>query len=277
MSFSPSRTRITLVLYCLAALAVGTLASPAQTLAEINKANGFYESLVAIGPNFANGIKSIPVPLSKKFQDAWSDAMQGSFDADKMEAAIESRMADKLTAADLFDLATFYASPLGKRVTALEIQASALQAKEEKATEGSRILAELPSSDPARLELYRRIMDDLSAVDMGEAIALNVGYAMAAGMLGAVGQPLKDEQITALVHQQSANIREEIEKKIMEGNVYTYRDLSIDDLKLYSAFLASPAGSRYYDQMLTAFGMVVGDEARSFGQRLFVTLGYRKA
>ena len=63
----------------------------------------------------------------------------------------------------------------------------------------------------------------------------------------------------------------------MASAAYIYRDLPLDDLKLYATFLASPAGRRYYDQMQVALGAVMTDEARSFGHRFFVALGYRKA
>ncbi|MER9879916.1 MULTISPECIES: DUF2059 domain-containing protein [unclassified Mesorhizobium] len=277
-SFLVPTTRAVLIVYALLlGLVAGTVAAPAQTIGEINRANGLHEMLMGIGPSIANGINSIPGPLSKNFQEAWSEAMEGSFDAAKMETAVESHMADKLTAADLSDLAAFYASALGKRVTALEIQSSGSEGKERKRTDGHRILAELPSKDPVRLELYRKIMDDISAVDTGEAMALNIGYAMFSGVVGAAGKPLPDDQIMALVHRQYASIRQKIEQNVMEGAAYTYRDLPLEDLKLYSTFLASPAGSRYYDQMLAALSAVIAGEARSFGHRLFVALGYGKA
>ncbi|ESZ33506.1 hypothetical protein X733_15440 [Mesorhizobium sp. L2C067A000] len=276
-SFASPLTRVVLVLCSFVALTAGTVAAPAQTLSEINKANGFHEMLMGIGPGIAAATKSIPEPLPANFQDALSVALEGAFDAVKMETAIESRMADRLSATDLSDLAAFYASPLGKHVTALEIQSSGPEGRQGKKTEGKQILAELPTKDPARLELYRKIIDDISAVDTGEAIALNMSYAMVTGMLGAAGKPLSDEQIMALVRQQSVKIRQNIEQNAMQGSAYTYLDLSLGDLRLYSTFLASAAGSRYYDQMLTAFGMVMTEEARSFGHRLFVALGYRKA
>ncbi|MER9230909.1 hypothetical protein NKI56_02175 [Mesorhizobium sp. M0622] len=277
-SFLVPTTRAVLVVCALLlGLVAATVAAPAQTIGEINRANGFHEMLMGIGPNIANGIKSIPEPLPKNFHEAWSAAMEGSFDGARMETAVESQMADKLAAADLSDLATFYASALGKRVTALEIQSSGSEGKESKRTDGKRILAELPSKDPVRLELYRKIMDDISAVDTGEAMALNIGYAMFSGVLGAAGKPLPDDQIMALVHRQYAKVRQTIEKNVMESAAYTYRDLPLEDLKLYSTFLASSAGHHYYDQMLTALSAVMAVEARSFGHRLFVALGYRKA
>jgi hypothetical protein len=274
-SFVPPLTRMALVLYCLVPLIAGTVAAPAQTISEINKANGFHEMLMGIGPSIVTGMKSVPGP--EKVKEALSAAAEGAFDADKMETAIETRMDGQMQPADLSSLAAFFASPLGKRVTALEIQASDPQAAERKKTEGPRILAELQAGDPARLALYRKIIDDISAVDMAEAIALNMGYAMVSGMLASAGQPLSDQQIMALMHKQAANFREKAEKGIMEGSAFAYRDLSLDDLRLYEAFLASPAGSQYYDRMQTALGAVMTDEARALGQRFFVALGYRKA
>lgn len=275
MPFLP--IRIAPVLYGLLILVTGTLVAPAQTLSEINKANGFHEMLTGIGPGFIAAMKSAPETPPQKVQDALAAATEGAFDANKMEAATESRMADKLPAKDLSDLASFYASPLGKQVTALEILASTPQEGERKKIEGPKILNQLASKDPPRLELYRKIVDDLSAVDTGEAIALNMGYAMLSEMLGAAGKPLPDDQIMALLHQRSEGLRHDIETDVMEATAYIYRDLPLEDLKLYEAFLASPAGSHYYDQMQVALGAVMTDEARAFGHRFFVALGYRKA
>lgn len=274
-SFLPPLTRIALVLYCLAPLIAGPMDARAQTISEINKANGFHEMLVGIGPSITTGMKSVPGP--EKVKQALSDAAEGAFDADRMEKAIEARMSGQLQPAELSDLATFFASPLGKRVTALEIQASDPQAVERRKTEAPAIVAGLQSNDPARLALYRKIMDDVSAVDINEAVAMNMGYAMVSGMLAAAGQPLSDQQIMALVQKQAGNFREKAEKEIVEGTAFAYRDLSLDDLGLYEAFLASPAGSRYYDRMQTALGAVMTDEARSLGQRFFVALGYHRA
>ncbi|PWJ89885.1 uncharacterized protein DUF2059 [Mesorhizobium loti] len=273
-SFVPPLTRLVLALCCLVSLSV---AAPAQTLHEINKANGFHQMLTGIGPGFSAAVKSAPETPPQKVQDALAVAMEGAFDANKMEAAIESRMADKLTARDLADLGSFYTSPLGKQVTALEIQASTQEERERKKIEGPKILGELPSRDPARLELYKKIADDLSAVDTGEAVALNMGYAMLSEMLGAAGKALPDDQIMALLRQRSEGLRRDIEKDVMDSVAYIYRDLPLDDLRRYEAFLASPAGSHYYDQMQVALGAVMTDEARSFGHRFFVALGYRKA
>ena len=161
--------------------------------------------------------------------------------------------------------------------TALEIQASAPEAREAKKIEGAKTLGELPSRDPARLALYRKMMDDISAVDTGEAVALNMGYAMLTEMLGAAGKPLPDDQVMALLRKQTEGLRRDIDSDAMESAAYIYRDMSMADLKLYEAFLASPAGGRYYDQMQVALGAVMTDEARSFGHRFFVALGYRKA
>ncbi|UVK47664.1 DUF2059 domain-containing protein [Mesorhizobium sp. AR07] len=273
-SFVPPLTRLALALCCLVSL---TMAAPAQTVSEINKANGFHEMLTAIGPGFVAAVKSAPGTPPQKVQDALAAAMEGAFDPDKMETAIESRMGDKLSAKDLSDLASFYASPLGKQVTALEIQASTPRERERKTIEGPKILAELPSRDPARLALYRQIVDDLSAVDTGEAVALNMGYAMLSEMLGAAGKALPDDQIMALLRKQTEGLRRDIETDVMNTAAYSYRNLPLDDLKLYEAFLASPAGSHYYDQMQIALGAVMTDEVRSFGHRFFVALGYRKA
>ena len=114
-SFVPPLTRMALVLCCLVALVAGTVAAPAQTISDINKANGFHEMLMGIGPGFTAAVKSAPGMPPQKVQDALAAAMEGAFDPNKMETAIEARMDGKLSAKDLSDLAAFYASPSANR------------------------------------------------------------------------------------------------------------------------------------------------------------------
>ena len=59
----------------------------------------------------------------------------------------------------------------------------------------------MPPGIRLRLALYRKMWTIISAVDTGEAVALNMGYAMLSEMLGAAGKPLPDDQIMALLRQ----------------------------------------------------------------------------
>lgn len=258
-------------------IAVGITAAVAQTLRDVNNANGFHEFLEGIEAGFADSYKFVPEPKPQGFQDAWNLAAEGAFDADRLQLAIEERMANSLTGPQLSELSTFFASPLGRRVTEMEIAASRPEIAERKKIEGAKILAELPSKDPERLALYRQTMEDIGTLEVGEAIGLNVSYSVVAGIMAAAGKSMSDKEMMALVRPQVATLRKQIEQQVLQSSSFAYRDLALEELRTYSYFLKSPAGRRYYDDMMAALNTVLSEEARSFGQRLFVALGLRKA
>lgn len=275
----PSRCSIhfALVLCTVAMIVIGITAASAQTLRDVNNANGFREMLLGIEADFANSFKFVPEPKPEGFQDAWSIAAEGAFDADRLQSAIEARMAKLLTEGELSELAAFFSSPLGRRVTELEMAMSHPDNTERKKTDGARILADLPSEDRERLALYWQMAEDIGGIELGEAISLNVAYSVLAGMMAAAGRSMSDEDMMALVRSRLTTLRQQIEQQILQASAFGYRDLALDELRAYSDFLKSPAGSRYYGQMTAAFSTVVSEEARSFGQRLFVAFGLRKA
>lgn len=252
------------------------LAQTQPTLHEINDINGFKEALDAISKAFHTAPDQIggqPAPPALK--EAWELAQEGAYDPNKMRAAIETALDGRFRPEELAALHEFFASPLGKAVTALEV-ASAANAVEKK-SEGKRLYADLQMNDPQRLDLYGSMLDSLNAIDNSEAMALNMLYSMMAGMAASAKQPLTDEQLQGAVRLLTKNVRAELEQSIYASAAYTYRDLPIDDLKKYVEFLATPAAHRYYDLFMIELDKVVSSEAKAVGNRLMIAFGQRKA
>lgn len=259
-------------------LMAGDFGATAQTISDINKATGLREALVAARAEFTNAVDIVlPKPLPEAFEDAWTTASETAFDPDTMLAAIEANMAGKLSPAELGELAAFFASSLGQRVTEIDLAAIRSPRSEQDTLAGKRIVEDLASTDPARLAVFRKIIDDLNMVDNLEAITLNFFYALVAGMNAAEGQSLPDDAMAAAARMLSADVRENAEDRVLASSAFDYRELQFTELEDYAHFLASPAGGRYYDLAFHALGTVLADEARAFGNRLFVALGYRKA
>lgn len=265
------------VLWLGSGLASEAIAQEQPTIQSINTINGFHDALVAIEDAFQNDFDEYPGPKPEKLMDAWEIAVEGAFDADKMTAAVNAQIDGRLTDPELSELYQYFSSPLGMKVSALEIANTKLSHTPERAAEGERVFAGLATDDPERLALYNRMIDGLAAVDFAEAVTLNVAYGMMAGLFGAAETPVTDEELLSLVKAATAGLRQTVEKTLRAETALGYRELSNAELKRYVEFLETPASAHYYDTSLHALDTVMSKEARDFGDRLFKAMGMRKA
>jgi len=264
---------IVMVLFSIVAASAQT-----PTLREINSINGFDEAMQGIASSLAKIPPEAEAISPPNFGEAWALATDGILDTKVLLASIEEKMAGKLSPSQLQELLVFYDSPFGRRITRLEIEAGR-EEDEEKKAEGTRILAEVRENDPERYRLYMQMIDDLAIMETSEAIAMNAGYAMLVGMFAAAQSPVapSEQLIMQLLQGQRPKIREAIAEAVLSSTAYGYRELTLEDLKRYTEFLASGTANRYYREMLSAMDATLSQTARTLGHRLAEALGQRKA
>lgn len=209
---------------------------------------------------------------------AWDLAAMETFPPHKMMAEIVSAMDGQLDAGDIEAATAFLTSDLGRLVTQMEVDAQRPGQSEIVDTEGAARLAELIASDDARLDAYTRMIEALGAIDSEVASAMNLNYAIYAGMSqsGLLPYRLSEAEILQLVASQQDMIRAHIRDRIYVTFVYTYRDLSDQDLADYIAFLTSDAGRAVYGAISVATEDVMGRRARQFGARLMQLQGVQE-
>jgi hypothetical protein len=247
------------------------------TVQSISGINGFRESMAAMEHSFKNAFNEYPGPKPEKLVEAWTVASEDAFAADRIAMSVETQMESQLTAAELRALYDYFSSPFGAKVSALEIANAGNADTQAKIAEGQRLFEDLAATDPKRVALYARMLDGMEAVDVAEAINLNVVYSMMAGVVGAAGTPVTNEQMLAIVKQATAGLRQTVEKTLQAQTAMIYRDLTNEELEQYVEFLETPAGSHYYEIAQRALDTVLSKEAREFGNRLFAAMGMRKA
>lgn len=248
------------------------------TVQSINSINGFHESITHIGNSFQNEIDEYSGPKPEKLVDVWEVAAEAAFDADRLIAAVDAQMEGRFTDAELQELYDYFSSPFGAKIVALEVaSASNTGDTAARTAEGAGIFTNLAANDPDRLALYKQMLDAMEAFDVTEAVILNMAYSIMAGVVGAAGAPVTDEQMITMVKQATAGLREDVEKTLQAQTALTYRDLTNEELERYVEFLETPSGSHYYEVSMQALDKAISKEARDFGNRLFAALGMRKA
>jgi hypothetical protein len=93
-----------------------------------------------------------------------------------------------------------------------------------------------------------------------------------------------DEKTTALppdalnaidkaLEQMRPTMAAQIKEQILLSLAFTYRDVSIPDLRQYLAFLTSPTGKRFYGVIVPAMNKVLVKASGEFGHALMRGLG----
>lgn len=266
-------------------LAFVSISAPAHTqdaakLRDLLSLVGFDTSLASIPSGIIYSMKNSPTPdVDATMREVIGDLATMHFAPSGMKQSIVASMANALTDAQLDDLSAYYSEGLGKRATELEIAAQQPGVEEIVETEGFEILQRLIDSEDERLSSYQRLAESMNAFEIGTALAMNITYAVLSGMMGSPQLPysLTDEEILEIVNGQSEQIRAQLTEAIFVNFAYTYREMSIEELDAYVAFLETDTARTFYSSVNKALQSALLPRARAFGHDLMVLKGVRKS
>jgi hypothetical protein len=257
--------------------ALPSYAADEDLLRRTNEACGFDQAIESIHREFVKSVTNIPGNPPAQIMEAIKAISDRSFDAGRIIRNSESEILKQGGNADLAAVEKHCTSPFGRRIVELEVASAAHPDFEAAQQQGNAIFAQLPMKDGERLDLYRRIVESQSQIDLTESMSLNMAYSMLAAVAASRQVPLSNQQITDLMRGVSAGMRERLEKTIYAGMAFTYRDLPVSDLRKYVEFLETEPARAYYDNMLRALDKALSFESREFGNQLMTELGLRKA
>lgn len=175
-------------------------------------------------------------------------------------------------------ISDFLQSSLGERINESELYSSSLVNTDVVETIGAKILDALADSDPDRLELYDRMVNDLGLVEQMESLASNVGYAMLVGVFASGKGPVTvpHDGIKALMKAGQEEMRRELRRKVMAHSAFAYRDFSLEEMATYVDVLKTDAGQKFYETLFFAFEEILSPRSLEFGRRLAAQRNSRK-
>ena len=184
------------------------------------------------------------------------------FDADRLYGQVRAEFKRRAEARKLADVAEWLRSPLGQKITSLEIAARA------EADAAQRALAFVPGGrggpPAARVALVERIDWTAGITDGSLESTLAVARAMALAVNRAV--PPDERQTTAQIERQIQQLRGQARARLAQSTVafmlYQYRSLDDDELQQYADFLGSDAGRWYMATMSKAMNRTVAVAAQ---------------
>ena len=167
------------------------------------------------------------------------------FAPERLYAGIRDDFGRRVDQRQLDAMAVWFRSPIGRKVTALEIAASAPEA----ASKIAAFAAGLKSSPPpaSRLELVQRLdwvtATSQETTDLALVVAGSIARAAAAA--GPAERRTRAGLVDRRVEEMRGQMATVIGENVLAQMLYVYAPLSDDELKQYVEFLASPPGRWY--------------------------------
>jgi hypothetical protein len=212
---------------------------------EILELSGMRPQLPALARSLGAEYLPRPGQLGERDGVRVAQIVARQFAPEPLFAAIRADFRRSVDRPQLEAMAAWFRSPLGRKITALEIDAS----KPEAASKIAAFAAGLKAAPatPARLELVQRL-DWLTGAsedttDLALAIAGSIARATAAAA------PAEQRARAGLVERRIEEMRGQVAPVIAENVLaqvlYVYAPLTDAELKAYLEFAASPAGRAY--------------------------------
>lgn len=198
--------------------------------------------------------------------DTLGHIVSSSFRAEDIERRIVTELDKNLSGAQLAAVRDWYETPVARKISEAEIEASAPDRWQEVRAQASALNKKYEGTERARLfdRFDRASRATESAVDTSIAVQLGMATAMAALSKDSVHY----EQIRKRIEGQRSMLRGVMEQQVYDSYLYTYRNISNQELDLYLDFLESDAGSAFSRVVTTSIQQAITEPVESIGKQM---------
>jgi hypothetical protein len=193
---------------------------------------------------------------------------RSAFDAKTIHDAVQTYIKLNLSENDMRAVLEWLDSPLGKKITRLEEDASTAEAYTEMQAIGSKLLDE--NKDSARINKIIRLDDATGTTESTINTVLNVQLAMITAMSAAMEADKRPsfEDVQDLVNMNKSQIQAAMKRMVQRQFLYSYRELTDNEIDRYTQFAESQSGQRYHYVSMRAIDEALVRAARKMGSRM---------
>lgn len=221
---------------------------------------GYYPDYIKSGL-----IKNTPTKVLTNGQQLFLDFANQAYDPNRFRRNVFEHVKSTLTLEEVDLALTWLNSPLGKKITKLEAQAS----KPEMRVAIIDNMDDLLSQED-RLELAKQLNDAARLVNASLNRVENIRTAIYLAM--SLSEPeesrMSIQEIKQRVKKQRVDMTAQYEKKILATLIYTYQGLSKEELKQFIARAESERGRKYYSVMNEALNVAMVHGGNTLGELL---------
>ncbi len=173
-----------------------------------------------------------------------SAVVRNAFRAADMQSQLVSDLSSSMSDEQLETVGDWYETPLARKVAKAEVEASGPQTWQKIESGATDLQAKFKGTERASLfsRYDRAARATESAVDT--TVAVQLGLATAISAFQGSGES-GFEKLKQTIEGQREQMRAMVAQQVYDMYLYTYRDLSVDELKDYIGFLETDAGSEF--------------------------------
>jgi uncharacterized protein DUF4124 len=227
--------------------------------------SGVRAQLVGLVRGIAKELRPAPGILSAKDQASIDRVLSKTLRHEVVYGLVREAFIPQIDRTNLEATAAWLRSPLGRRITVLEVTASDPSSEQKIADYAAELQANQPSHH--RLELIWRLDWVVGSIESSADLyaTLSRGVAKAVSAAGPPERRLRPGQIEAQVAEVRARVNKPLRELHITAQLYAYRDLTDDELTAYVVFSSSDAGRWYnvamHKALISAVGRIVEQTA----------------
>src|SRR5690554_2594064 len=192
--------------------------------------------------------------------------VSSSFSADKIEQQIITDLQAQLTDEQLQAVSEWYQTPVARKISNAEIAASAPEAWPQIQASAPELNRKYKGTPKAEMfdRFDRAARATESAVDTTIAVQLGLATAMSA----LSSESMHYEQLERRIENQRGMLRGVVGQQVYDSYLYTYEDISAQEMGLYLDFLESPAGKQFSQVVTSSIQQAIMEPVESIGRQV---------
>lgn len=192
--------------------------------------------------------------------------VSSSFSADKIEQQIITDLQAQLTDEQLQAVSEWYQTPIARKISSAEIAASAPEAWPQIQARAPELNRKYKGTRKAEMfdRFDRAARATESAVDTTIAVQLGLATAMSA----LSSESMHYEQLERRIENQRGMLRGVVGQQVYDSYLYTYEDISAQEMGLYLEFLESPAGKQFSQVVTSSIQQAIMEPVESIGRQV---------
>ncbi len=253
--------------------ALGAAAQPAQQqtlVQELMTLNGMRAQLALVAPVIEQQAAALAVnpDLPKRNRVAAAALLRQVFQPEALLQRVSQHLEANADPETLRAVLQFLRSPVGQRMTALEVEGTGEAAQAERAQWMAQLAAH-PISDVRAQQVVA--LDEAASVTTTateEVVLLSTAVAWVAAAARSATVRVDEQRLQAFQNRLRAKVRPKLKEEVLLSMLFTYREADEETFADYIAFYRSETGQAYRRFMDAAYLGALRDAAAGAAQRI---------
>lgn len=195
-------------------------------------------------------------------------AIDANYDLKQSVLLVRSELLARLDQHHMTEVVGWLDSPLGRRVYTMEVAMTDVSVMNKMVKEVPALRQKYRGTE--REKLFTRFDTATSATEASVETAISIQLALAGAMAASAppGAAPTFEQLKAMIDGNRFMLRGLVGQQVYDGYLFTYRELSHEELLQYLAFISSESGQRFTQAMNEALREALRQPSEAIGRSI---------